>query len=143
MIWIYQSMVNPIRKLQIAAENIKDGGFKITTSTEVFGENYSKDYTVAAGEDIFALAGAPVGMNSIIWDALQMLNAENNKSVHNTYAKFVKDGNNYLFYETKDALNPYLSVEIEDGKVIGLVYYENIDGKITTYTSVFDYSIGE
>lgn len=33
MIWIYQSMVTPIRRLQVAAENIKDGNldFKIET----------------------------------------------------------------------------------------------------------------
>lgn len=33
MIWIYQSMVTPLRKLQVAAENIKDGNldFKVDT----------------------------------------------------------------------------------------------------------------
>ena len=33
MIWIYQSLVTPIRKLQVAAENIKDGNldFKLET----------------------------------------------------------------------------------------------------------------
>lgn len=34
MIWIYQSMVNPIRKLQAAAENIKEGNLDFTVDTE-------------------------------------------------------------------------------------------------------------
>ena len=34
MIWIYQSMVTPIRKLQIAAENIKEGNLDFTIDTE-------------------------------------------------------------------------------------------------------------
>ena len=33
MIWIYQSMVNPIKKLQIAAENIKEGNLDFTIDT--------------------------------------------------------------------------------------------------------------
>jgi len=33
MIWIYQSMVTPIRKLQIAAENIKEGNLDFTIDT--------------------------------------------------------------------------------------------------------------
>ena len=33
MIWIYQSMVNPIKKLQIAAENIKEGNLHFTIDT--------------------------------------------------------------------------------------------------------------
>ena len=34
MIWIYQSMVNPIRKLQKAAENIKDGNLDFVIDTD-------------------------------------------------------------------------------------------------------------
>ena len=34
MIWIYQSMVTPIRKLQVAANNIKEGNLDFTIDTE-------------------------------------------------------------------------------------------------------------
>lgn len=34
MVWIYQSLVNPIRKLQMAAENIKEGNLDFTIDTE-------------------------------------------------------------------------------------------------------------
>ena len=34
MIWIYQSMVNPIRKLQVAAENIKEGNLDFTIDVD-------------------------------------------------------------------------------------------------------------
>ena len=34
MIWIYQSMVTPIRKLQVAAENIKEGNLDFSLDTE-------------------------------------------------------------------------------------------------------------
>ena len=34
MFWIYQSMVNPIRKLQVAAENIKEGNLDFIIDTE-------------------------------------------------------------------------------------------------------------
>lgn len=34
MFWIYQSMVTPIRKLQMAAENIKEGNLDFTIDTE-------------------------------------------------------------------------------------------------------------
>lgn len=34
MVWIYQSMVTPIRKLQVAAENIKEGNLDFTIDTE-------------------------------------------------------------------------------------------------------------
>ena len=34
MLWIYQSMVNPIRKLQVAAENIKEGNLDFTIDVD-------------------------------------------------------------------------------------------------------------
>ncbi len=39
MIWIYQSMVTPIRKLQVAAENIKEGNLDFKIENEAGGDD--------------------------------------------------------------------------------------------------------
>ena len=50
MIWIYQSMVTPIRKLQIAANNIKEGNLDFTIDTEGAEQDEVNELCVAFEE---------------------------------------------------------------------------------------------
>ena len=50
MIWIYQSMVTPIRKLQVAANNIKEGNLDFTIDTEGAEQDEVNELCVAFEE---------------------------------------------------------------------------------------------
>jgi len=50
MVWIYQSMVTPIRKLQVAAENIKEGNLDFSIDTEGAEQDEMKELCVTFEE---------------------------------------------------------------------------------------------
>lgn len=111
------------------------GKFDVVTKTKVFDEEYTKEYSFTE-----ELNAKPDGMNSIIWDSLSEI--AKLSSVDVLFGRFEYDSVSkvYKFFEKDNSTTPYLSVMIEDDRISQVVYYKNESGKITTYTSEFDYS---
>jgi hypothetical protein len=116
-------------------EVLKEGGFKITTTGEIFGDIVSKEYTVADATNILAESTNP-GMNPFIWDVIQTV-----KTLEDDYYKFSYENDVYSFYEKNGDSIPYITIKLSgSGFVEEIVYYEtNAAGKVTTYTSVIEY----
>lgn len=124
-----------------AIETLEAGGYKINTSTNVFGETITKESTIATGTNLLVnSATQPGDMNSITWRTITNL-----RDLENNYYNFKYDETvGYSFYKEKDDSVPYLVVKLDsDNRVSKVTYYE-FNGanpnERNTYLNEFDYS---
>lgn len=115
------------------------GNYKVITTGKLFDEDHSVDFNVGEVNVIDPDTTKPSEMNGFIWNSLRTLvNLENN------YYKFTYDDTNnlYSFFKNKKDSIPFVSIKVDENCQISELHYYYMDalGKVTTYTSVFDYS---
>ena len=130
--------------VQGVIDSLQSGGFKIITTTEIFGRPESEDFDVAAGTDV--LKATHAGINDVIAQIFTELDTLNSNystfkySVENKGAATEK--NIYRFYASNNDASPYLIVTLDkDGKILNITYTEfeaNGDAK-NTYVSTFEF----
>lgn len=126
-----------ITKVQDAVKELENGGFTLTSTIKVFGEDTTKSFTVNATENSDALTDKPTGINDIQWGMIEKLK----DVMADKYDSFKYDETTQLYslYDSNETKVAFIAVKLNetDATKIDTVLY--FDGE-NTYTTTFTYN---